>query len=98
MAPEILKSLGKVTCSSVAVVDTFCGEVQGYLTLLRKAFCSVVLLLYYTGQLISLYLCKSFRNLIRQAKGGLKNVGGIASLTEHTLNFIVQCALCLSKM
>ena len=97
MAPEILKSLGTVTCSSVAVVDTFCEEVQGYSTLLRKVFGFVVLLLYYTGQLIRLYLCKSFRNLMRQAQGGLKNVGK-ASLTVHTLNFIVQCAFCLSKM
>ena len=97
MAPEILKSLGKVTCSSVAVVDTFCEEVLTFWTPPRKVFGSLVLLLYYNGQLLRLYLCKSFRNLKWQAKKGLKNVG-IASLTEHTLNFIVQCALCLSKM
>ena len=67
MAPEILKSLGTLSCSSVAVVDTFCEEVQVFRTPLRKVFSSVVLLLYYTGQLIRLYLCKSFRNLMRQA-------------------------------
>ena len=96
MAPKILKSLGKVTCSSVAVVDTFCEEVQGLWTPPRKVFGSVVLLLYYNGQPIRLYLCKSFRNLMRQAKDVLKNVG-IESLTNHTLDFIVQCALCVSK-
>ena len=45
----------------------FCEEVQGFWTTPRKVFGSVVLLLYYTGQLIRLYLCKSFRNLMRQA-------------------------------
>ena len=97
MAPEILKSLGTVTCSSVAVVGAFCEEVQGFWTPPRKVFGSVVLLLYYNGQLIRLYLCKSFRNLMRQAKEGLKNVG-LASLTDHSLDIFVQCALCLSKM
>ena len=97
MAPKILKSLGTVTCSSVAVVDTFCEEVQGFWTPPRKVFGSVVLLLYYNGQLIRLYLCKSFRNLKWQAKEGLKNVG-IASLTDRSLDIFLQCALSLSKM
>ena len=97
MAPKILKSLGTVTCSSVAVVDTFCEEVQRLWTPPSEEslwFCC--LLLYYNGQPIRLYLCKSFRNLMRQAKDVLKNVG-IESLTNHTLDFIVQCALCVSK-
>ena len=97
MGTEILKSLGTLSCSSVAVVDTFCEEVQVFRTPLRKVFSSVVLLLYYTDQLIRLYLCKSFRNSMRQAKEGLQNVG-IASLTDHSLDIFVQCALCLSKM
>ena len=80
----------------MAVVGAFCEEVQGCWTPPRKVFGSVVLLLYYNGQLLRLYLCKSFRNLMRQAKDVLKNVG-IESLTDHTLDFIVQCALCVSK-